>query len=250
MIPSNIMEFVGQNDLLDGIIESVAHKPDRTPDEVKKDLEQFSRFTRIKIKFKDQTLVIYGGKKRYKEVTEHTFARFFLAKGNELYYVLSRNGRRGYHVSFDKIQSYELVDVDKGDSTFKSFEEFRKKFDTRFIQPDFIKNLWNTKSAQHGEQYNKNDFKRFSPAGKRVLRDFLNNFKSISEGGGPGYIQREHSFVLEERHLTDHHFGRDIRISHQTDVPCVYYSSEYQGCGNGSYGLIANEHEWLWLEND
>lgn len=250
MIPSNIMEFVGQDDRLDEIIEKVAHKPDRTPDEVKNDLHQFSWLTRIKVQFKAPTLVIYGGRMRYKEVTEHTFAGLFLGRGNELYYLLSRRGRRGYHLPFDMIQSYELVNVNKRDLKFKDFEEFQEKFDLRYIGIDYIKNLWASKSAQHGGQYHKGDFKRIGPVGKRVLKDFLRNFRGISEGGGPGYIERDGHYTLEARHSTGHHLGRDIRISHQTNVPCVFYSSEYQGCGNGRYGLLANEHEFLWLEDD
>jgi len=245
MIPSNIMEFIGLDYRLDEFIENVVQKPDRTPEEIKVDINNFSKFTRIAVKFKTPTTIVV--RRRYKEVTEYVFPIFFL-KGPELYYMPRRNCRGGYHFPFDSMQSYELVDVQKG-SEFKSFEQFQKKFDPRFISPDYIKNLWLSKSAQHGERYRRDDFRKIGPVGKKVLKEFLYYFKDISEHG-PGYTERNGRFILERSHHTDHHLGRDIRISHETGRPCVFYSSEYQGCGNGRYGLLANENEFLWLEDD
>ena len=130
------------------------------------------------------------------------------------------------------------------------YEKFKRKFDSRFITPQEIKRLWNGTSAQHGGKYNFNDFRHIGSRGLEVLRKFMRLFKGVNEGGGAGYIQKDGYSILSERYFCYHNLGRDITITHQTNLPWVTYSSEYHNCSNGRYGLIANEKEYLWLEDD
>lgn len=181
----------------------------------------------------------------------HIFPRI-VKQGPQLLYTTSRNARTGYPFpDLNLVTKFELVN-ESTKTEFDSFEEFKKKFDLFFITEDQIKSLWNSKSAQHGGRYNRRDFHQIGPAGREVMNRFLRNFKGINEGRGPGYLKSPHGdyTVLTERHKSYHHSGRDITISHQTNIGMVHYSSEYQGSGNGRYGLVANRREFLWLEDD
>ena len=136
---------------------------------------------------------------------------------------------------------------------FNSYEQFKKKFDTRFITEKVIKELWDGTSAQHGGKYNKNDFRKIGKVGKDVLFRFLAHFKSLDTH--TEYYRESTQYdipvwVLRREHRTDHRIGRDISISHQTNIDMIHYSSERSGCCNGRYGLLVNENEYLWLEDD
>ena len=183
------------------------------------------------------------------------FNKFFM-HGDTLCYATSKQGRHGYYFEwFDSIIKYEPV-IEEDHvvlNRFDSYEQFKRKFDPLFITEAEIQKLWNGKSCQHGGQYKPSDFHGIGPVGKKVMADFLRHFKGIDKGGDiPGYLRSPHGdyYRLEAEHCTYRHTGRDIRISHQTNVSYVYYSSEFQNCGNGRYGLVANRYTFLWLEDD
>lgn len=186
---------------------------------------------------------------------KHIFSGFGSNNGNILY-LFRKNGRGGYYLPVEQIERYEPV-LNSG-KEFKDFESFRKKFDTRFISETLIKNLWEGRSAQHGERYNRKDFKRLGPQAKRILPGFLRLFKGIDDTVGEGYTDRPATDyykaykILSVRHHTygNGNSGRDITISHQLGLDRVFYSSEYPGCANGDYGLLVSEKEWLYLERD
>jgi hypothetical protein len=189
-----------------------------------------------------------------KEVTLYVFSKFFDNDGRApLCYLPARNSRRGYYFpSLDKVQGIEPVFDDKKDE-FSSFDRFKSKFDSRFITDAEVQKLWDGTSCQHGGKYRPSDFRRLGTEGKRVMARFLARFKNVNEPT-PSYMKRDDHLTLEEYYNSNgrpsSNFGRDIKISHQTNLEWVCYSSEYPGCGNGRYGLIANEHEFLWLEDD
>jgi len=79
---------------------------------------------------------------------------------------------------------------------------------------------------------------------------FLKLFVDLNTEGKCYFEQSSGRKTLTQCHQTNHRLGRDITIEHTLGQGKVYYSSEYQGCGNGRYGLLANKNEFLWLEDD
>lgn len=184
----------------------------------------------------------------------HVFNDFVMIH-NQLHYTKNRNARYGYPCPWlNKIVSYEPVD-DRKRTEFKNFEQFKKKFDTLFITDAEIQRLWNQKSSQHGGRYKPSDFHRLGSRGREVLKKFLLDFKGVpNPEAGPGYHEMK-DISPPRQYLTKyydsyHHTGRDIKISHLAGNEFVWYSSEFHGCGNGRYGLLANKNEFLWLEDD
>jgi len=181
----------------------------------------------------------------------HVFKSFFISDNKRLCYGFRKSPRTGrpfYQTHL--ITKLEFIDENY---EFKSYEEFKKKFDTRFINESQILNLWSGTSSQHGKKYNKKDFHKISKRGK-VMERFLTNFTNINEHNEHYYksdlYKDEDVFILKARHDSWANSGRDISISHQTNAPHIFYSSEYHGCLNGRYGLVANKNEFLHLEDD
>ena len=190
--------------------------------------------------------------------TCHVFSGFF-AHGSQLCYKTKKDGRKGYYFEWlDLIERYELVlkgkDAAIKNSHFKNYEEFKKKFHPDFISEVEIQKLWNGYSSQHGGKYTRQDFHKIGTAGREVLRRFLEKFSGISKAPNKYYLDSVYDDcnykVLKERHVSRWHTGRDISISHQTNCDYVFYSSEFSGCCNGRYGLLANKSEFLWTEDD
>jgi len=195
--------------------------------------------------------IVIGGRREV-EKTNHVFNGFFESKFGGLCYTLRSNSRTGYYFQrhwYELIDKYEVVVP--GDTTL-SLDKFAVRFDRRFITDSEINNLWSHNSSQHGGKYNLKDFKRLGSVGKQVMGRFLKNFKGVTNTDSTGYRSMDNEHYLSEyRHsFSRNHFGRDIKIEHRLGNDSVWYSSELPGCGNGSYGLIANKHEWLHLEDD
>lgn len=168
-----------------------------------------------------------------------------------LLYGTSKKARQGFDFpSLEFVTRYEPVIPAADADEFKSYEQFAAKFDRRFITETMIQDLWNSKSGQHGGKYKPSDFHRIGPKGKQVLENFLRWFVDVNDTVGQHYYQHDKYKCLNQRRDSYHHFGRDISISHTLGIPRVSYSSEYHGCGNGRYGLLANKNEFLWLEDD
>jgi hypothetical protein len=187
----------------------------------------------------------------------HVFSGFFL-HGSTLCYTIKRGGRRGYPFPVALIDRYEpvidgLVDKTKA---FATFEQFSKKFDPLFITATEIQRLWNGTSSQHGGKYIPADFHKMGPVGRKVMVEFLRQFNGVTNTDTASYREsvgqdgKPSTYYLSAEHQSYRHPGRDIRISHRMGLGYVHYSSEYAGCGNGRYGLVASRSEFLWLEDD
>jgi hypothetical protein len=224
------------------------------PDDHLKNIVRLSKICRVKLTFNQPTDIVVNRRKILRGITEHTFPGFF-RKGDTLYYYMKRNGRSGYMLPLSQIKSYEPIGstID----AFNRYEEFKKKFDLYFITEDRIKNLWENSSAQHGGKYLPSDFRPISKSGKEALRLFLNKFKGINNTDTSTYSERKNFngngtyYVCEGTyHGRGGSNSRDIRIGHQMGCNGVYYSSEYHGCGNGRYGILATRSTYLWMEDD
>jgi len=165
----------------------------------------------------------------------HVFFKFFLAPHAGLCYGIGR--RHGHPFPLQFMTHYEPL-PNKA-KVFKDYEHFKAKFDMRFITEAEIQKLWSTPSSQTSEQYKPSDFHGIGPRGKQILKEFLYTFVNVNTTG-----------ELSRHYTAYRHSGRDITITHNAGRPYVYYSSEYPGCGNGRYGLLANCQEFLHLEDD
>jgi hypothetical protein len=193
--------------------------------------------------------------KSHTRTNTHIFNRINTATDGTLIYATSKVSRRQwyYFPCLDWIVKYEPVTEKNRSQEFLFYEQFKARFDPFFITEAEIQKLWNEKSAQHGGRYRPADFHSIGPRGKGVIEDFLRNFKGISSTDPNallGYHTYDNSLYLESRYTAYHHMGRDIKISHRAGNGFVWYSSEYSGCGNGRYGIVANKNTFLWCEDD
>jgi hypothetical protein len=195
------------------------------------------------------------------KITDNYTFSYLLMTTKGLCYRTARN--YGYVFEWlDRIVKYEPV-VERDKETvdqFKSFDEFKRRFDPQFISEEKIQELWDNPSSQTGQRYRRSDFHHIGREGQQVMGRFLHFFKGVGTGvDAPGYFKSNYKnadgseyFVLSEHYTSNGRgrFGRDITISHQTNQQIVHYSSEYPGCGNGRYGLVANKTTFLHLEDD
>jgi len=225
------------------------------PDEHGMNIVRLSKICRVKITFTQPISFYLTSRKRLENVTEYIFPDFFY-QGDVLYFKVKRGGRSGLPIPLDRIKSYDPV-IESVDS-FNSYEEFKKKFDLFFITEELIKQLYEEKSCQTGARYRPSDFRPISRAGKEALRIFLPRFKGVNNTDNTTYSEYKCADGNGTYYTCDGYYygnggsstSRDIRVSHQMGFNRVHYSSEYHGCGNGRYGIIATRSTYLWLEDD
>jgi hypothetical protein len=252
--------LVGRSPAYDKVVSEITSRGDDNDESLFNNLCLLSDYVRVKVWF-DKPTYISSNRRRSQEVTEAIIGRFFKGQeGGRGYAVRHERVRHGCHCDFvHRITRYEPVLEGKQVTRhrgFNSLEQFTRKFDPRFITPEEIKSLYDGKSCQHGGKYTPADFHKIGPRGKYVLKEFLTKFKGLNEETPhyrvSPYTQTDGSErkVLDAYYRSWHHAGRDIKIEHTLGVGIIHYASEYHGCGNGRYGLLANEHEFLWLEDD
>jgi hypothetical protein len=213
-------------------------------------LTRLSRYFLIRIHFTHAiNLRVLRG---YFNSNVHTFRCLFISNQGNFCYGYKRNSHRGHPLNSEHITKIEFLDTTPKE--FKSYEDFKAKFDPRFITEDGIKSLWNSKSSMHGGKYNRKDFKSISKRGREVLKQFLTHFTKIHEVNDhyiiSNVLEDEEVLVYKAKHRSYSHSGRDISISTNTKAPYIFYSSEYPGCLNGHYGLLVNKNTYLYLEKD
>lgn len=257
MLPGNIALFVDEADerRRNAVLKALSD-----PDKLEDNLACLGRQFKIDVRFKEPVRIRINRYKE-KEVTRHTFAGFFREGGIGMLCYATRRSQHGtltgFHtdsVMMSKVEGYDLVD-DIVKDEFKTYEQFARRFDRRFITEDGIKKLWAGTSSQHGGKYKPSDFHAIGPKGRRVVRNFMLKFVGIDAITPSAFytgVNDENGthYNLRVCERADWHTGRDISISHTIGFPWVYYSSEYAGCGNGRYGLLATERTFLWLEDD
>ena len=257
MLPTNFLLFTGEDASHEGSKGYNLKLALTHPDDIYKNLALLGSHWRIKVKFKAPRM-LHLPRSGCQEVTEHTFPGFFESNKGNLCAAFRRPMRTGRVVDWvGFIESYELVDDTPKTYEFKSYESFARHFDKRFITEAEIHRLYDGTSGQHGGKYNRRDFHPIGPKGRRVLRDFLRRFVGSVEATTPGSVYEERKntdgssyYYLSVSEQAYSASGRDIRIEHRIGIPYVWYSSEYSGCGNGRYGLLATEKTFLWLEDD
>ena len=218
------------------------------------------RKNKVEVEFTEPVGVYNHEKKKI-----HTFSKLIVNENCNIggtiyynfYYTSRINARYRYSLDAEiseKIKSVRLVDI-KEKNKFKSLEQFAKRFDTRYITKEMIVKLYNEKSSQTGVAYDKRDFKQMGPRGKQAFESFNKQFTGVNKLAAELNGNYEKSSYGDYKTLTVNYAsyqnsGRDIRISHSSNQPLVHYSSEFSGCGNGSYGLVVRKGVWLHLEDD
>jgi hypothetical protein len=163
----------------------------------------------------------------------------------------SRYGRRFNNRYVEKLISIEPLP--RVNQVFDTYDKFLKQFDTKYIAEEKVLALWND---SYGRKWSKKDFKPMGSVGKKLFTTFSKNFKGYND------IAVELSGVYRpngygHKDYGEHYSayrgngrGRDITIRHTQGFNYVYYASEYPGCGNGSYGVVARRNVWLHIEDD
>lgn len=248
ILPNNIPLLLNKG--FDDTVKLILSEPDNHL----MNIVRISKICRVKVTFHCSHSFYITRRKRVENVTEYVFPEFF-SNGDTLYYKMKRGGCSGFPISLNNIRSYEPV-LDTTNE-FNSYEDFRKKFDTTFITEELINQLWNDKSAQHGGKYMPSDFKPVSASGREALRLFLTRFKGVDNTDTTTYTERKNFNGIGTYWIAEGNYhgrggsgSRDIRISHQMGFNRVSYSSEFHGCGNGRYGILASKSTYLWLEDD
>lgn len=186
------------------------------------------------------------GRRTFSNIARLKFHDFRVMEG-DLYVTLASNARTGYC-----LPTYQIVRVlpakpSTREDRFASFEEFARRFDKRFIADTVLRDLWNSKHSQHGQKFRPSDFKPIGKKGRRVVDQFLNHFTSLDQAT-PGYNA---DGILTIKNYSQHErIGRDISLTHSVGLGRITYSSEYPGCGNGSYYFLATEKTILHIEDD
>jgi hypothetical protein len=249
ILPESIPQMLGQGN--DETIKAML----ANPEDHLQNIMRLSTVCNVKVKFASPVDILINTRKFKKNVVEYTFTDFFMSSGM-LCYKFKKGGRRGNYLPIRLVESYEpvITSVDK----FDNYEQFSKKFDTQFITEEFIEQLWNEPSSQTGEQYRPSDFKPISQAGKKALSQFLKYFHGVESTDTSKYFKTSDFNGGAAYHILDADYrgtggsstSRDISISHKLGTNKVFYSSEYHGCGNGRYGIIATKSTYLHLEDD
>ena len=195
--------------------------------------------------------------KKLKLTDHYAFSSFFIASMNRFAYTNRLIANTGVLVTSEILDNLTYATIETKNREFIDFAEFSKKFDRRFISDFEVKKLWETNSCQTGKRYSKLDFKKTGIVMRNCIQSFLLQFKNIHE---PTNFYRKSQFdkttlkqtlcLYSYRTNGSGVAGRDITIEHHIERDYVMVSSEFPGCGNGSYYLLANEKELLHLEND
>lgn len=240
MIPNNLPTLLGISSRLDDALEEAL-----AASSLEDQLIAASRAAKLRIHL-SKPVRIWSSRRLSEKKTTHVVSRLF--KSGSFLCVARRKARSGYSLPEDfiaDITRWEAIP----DQTFTSFQQFRRRFDTRFITDAEIHRLYSGLSSQHGGKYHPSDFRKLGPRGRGVMERFLKKFKDVNSKT-PFYMNRDGYSILRESYDSRHHAGRDITISHQSNHEWLYFATEYHHCGNGRYGLIANEKTFLWLEDD
>lgn len=205
----------------------------------------------------DERVIIHYSQPQYihgKKVMEYIIPKLFISDGERLCYAYRKNARWGYAI-YEILKNAVAVSVIKDskltDGEFSSFQEFRDMFDPRFISEEEVRRLYEKGSTAYNRPWRRSDFRKISGTAAQVMKRFLEKFVDI-------YTKTEHYKVdkyspqgrLDEYHKTWHHAGRDITVSHDFGKKWVSWSSEFQGCGNGDYYLVADKNTVLFIESD
>jgi len=244
-VPETLPLLMGQGN--DETIKAILSNPE----DHQENLMRLSRICKVKLTFNTPITVWQSRRKFKNDVTEHIFGGFFKC-GVGFCYKFSTTSRHGQYLNMDLVKSYEPV----FNPAFKTFEQFKKKFDLFFITEAQIKKLWEETSSQTGQRYTPADFRQIGPAGKKALESFLRQFRGVSNVDPSTYSPR--TYAGQSYHMADGYcdgtgmgnFSRDISISHRLGNPLVHYASEYSGTGNGRYGLLVTKNTFLWMEDD
>jgi hypothetical protein len=191
-----------------------------------------------------------GSKKTYRQVFQQN-GRWW---GN-----VKRNARKGYSISCNEYAG-DIITIERDPKAgrhegFKTLAEFMVMFNPRFITLEKISELWhNGIDGAKTTEIKRSKFKKIGKEGKTLMKRFLEKFDSVNRITEHYMVSPhgEYKVLMEKRYSSSSsmRIGRDIGVEHSEGNGMVFWSSEYPGCGNGSYYIVANERTILHLEDD
>lgn len=207
--------------------------------------------TQLKLNFIKPMCTPYGA--CYHTKIKHTSMTFHFWSSGHIIRRFKRGGSYGHQLPdeiYANIASFEVLIVD--DSL--TLEEFKKKFDPRFITEKELELTWKNRSPQHGGEYKRTDFKTMSERGKFYFNRFLERFHSVTiptenyeKGHYPSTSTKD---TLRESYSPYNDKGRTIGISHTYPNPFILYVTEDTRGGREKCYIVANKNEVLHLEDD
>lgn len=230
MLPKNL-PLVMDNTSVSHIIDECL----RNADDTFIVLTTITRAYPVIIKFKKP--MVFNGK----EKTQHHFGTFFLSSHNNICYGHRMHAYTGYPLPKDFLSNIQEMSLDINSVDFKDFQEFINRFHPDFITRKELKNLWND---PHGV-YNKRNFRALNDKALNVLKDFKKKFKGLNNTD-----HYKGDFLTCRSWRTYDPRSKNVTISHSKKAEFINISLERAGTCNGSYGLIANNREYLHLEDD
>lgn len=219
-------------------------------------IKERDRHSRLRLKFSEPVPEVFSNFLRGEDVSEMVVDHFFVNRLDDdapMVYVTNRsNARYGRRFTSNYIEKLQCIEVmPRLNQVITTYEKFLKHFDIKYIAEAKVKSLWEDRGTR---VWRKKDFKSMGSTAKRTFREFDERFKGItdiaSELSGAyssnGYGNKE----LRRHHSGYGNRSRDITVSHQQGTGYIYYASEFRGCGNGSYGVVARKNIWLHIEDD
>lgn len=188
------------------------------------------------MKFKNPVKIIHNKTKTERE-TEIALS-FFLPVSGRYCYSCRLQPRHGYYITDEMYENMESITI------FAESDVNAEKKVRQFVGR-FHKNLW------------ENIRKELSTDHTLMKSKYYNNFSTTNISGKfPESVMRELKKAIEEKkeyHYKQYGEKRDLSLETKMGEDGVFrawFSSEYSGCGNGSYYLLINPTTAAFREDD
>jgi hypothetical protein len=188
------------------------------------------------LKFKNPVKIIHNKKKTERE-TEIALS-FFLPVSGKYCYSCRLHPRHGYYITDEMYENMESITI------FAESDVNDEKKVRQFVGR-FHRNLWENIRNELSADYTKMQTKYYSNySTTNISRKF------------PSFVIKELTKAIEEQ--KDYHYKqygekRDLSVETKMGEDGVFrawFSSEYSGCGNGSYYLLINPTTAAFREDD
>lgn len=178
-------------------------------------------------------------RKKYREVTKQKLTIFIGDKTGQLCY--STTGRTGYLVETSTIEYQNIISIEVVNRFSKEHEEDEsskhKKAIRRALKIRFDKTTWSDLSEEENFGCSNGSFYDI----RKVFDNYdLEYIRRSFEQKKPFRVSKEG---------TKRHFSASAEVR-EDGIYRAWFSSEYSGCGNGSYYLLLNPTTAFHCEDD
>jgi len=211
-------------------------------------LGSLGRNWKLRVTFKQPVSIRHG--RKFIPNMVHVINGMFHNKGI-LAYTLKEGSRTGYNFG-DFLPLVESVEVIlHKENRFKSYEQFARHFDTKYIAESMIRKLWIENSPQTGQRYCPSDFKRIPKAADWAMTQFKRNFAGIDtlrkewpECYRPSQFG---AYKVLQEYCGDFH-GIHYDVEHISNREYVFFQKNDKG--EERNGILATATTYLHTEDD